>query len=249
VVPDEVAIILTLTEATLFGTVAVYVYVVGANAGDNAPELSSRDANVLAVLSAAARFAVMVYVLVLKPSPPVHSIAMVLEPTATRIHDDLLPDKTGDPLILTLAADSVKVGVTRILLMLFTRLTVYTYVVCEKESVPDDKERPFRVASAAPAAALMNVIVYVKVVTPSWATTTIAIALFPTARACAADVVPERRVAPATVKAAGESVVNGFIVTDCTALTTVAVYEKVPAANDGERVPELISSLLSVASV
>jgi hypothetical protein len=80
---------------------------------------------------------------------------------------------------------------------------------------------------------------------------TTAIVLDPTVRACADDAVPDAVVDPPTVIEVETPLATfavGVSVTEGTPFTTVAVYEAVPEAKVGARVPALIVKLLKAAS-
>ena len=71
--------------------------------------------------------------------------------------------------------------------------------------------------------ALVTVMVYVFVVTPSWAVTLVVNVLCPTTKAILPDAVPELTVVPFTVTVAVASAVVGVTFTDVVALLTDAV--------------------------
>jgi hypothetical protein len=87
VAPVDVTVGVTVTDATLSGTVEVYEIVPAAKAGEREPALSTSALSVLTVLSATALLTVTVYVtvMVLTVSPAVHVtvIAVPAPPTAT----------------------------------------------------------------------------------------------------------------------------------------------------------------------
>jgi hypothetical protein len=73
VAPVEVTVGVTVTDATLFTTEAVYDVVPDANVGASEPSLSVSALSVLAVLSAVPLVTVTVYVTVVEPSPAWHT--------------------------------------------------------------------------------------------------------------------------------------------------------------------------------
>jgi hypothetical protein len=133
----------------------------------------------------------------------------------------------------------------------FTTVAVYVYVLDAKlgVNVPELIVKLLSSASELLDADLVTVTVYVFVANPLGAVTTTCMAVDPTISACAAETVPDTTLEPPTVTNAASSVVIGVSLYDDTALVTVTVYEKVPAANDGESAPTLPSSEDSVASV
>jgi hypothetical protein len=74
--PPDVTVGVTVTDATLFGTVVVYDVVPDANAGDSEPALSTKVLNVLTVMDAAALLTVTVYVFVVVVSCAVTTTAI-----------------------------------------------------------------------------------------------------------------------------------------------------------------------------
>ena len=82
---------------------------------------------------------------------------------------------------------------------------------------------------------------------PFCAVTTVVIVLLPPSKGRLADAVPEVTAVPLTVTVAVGSVVVGVIVTEVTELPKGSVYEVVPAANAGDRVPLLMVKFARVA--
>lgn len=78
------------------------------------------------------------------------------------------------------------------------------------------------VASSALLDTLVTVVVYVFVVFPSCAVTTVVIVLVPTTKGMAADAAPDFIAVPFTVMLAVESLAVGVILTDAVALLTEA---------------------------
>ena len=139
VAPVEVTVGVTVTDATLFGTVDVYDVTPDANAGDRDPWLSTRVVSVLTVLSTAALSTVTVYVLVVVVSWAVTSTAIAaLLPAVILWAPDALPDDTVTPATFTVESASVVVGVTVTDGTPFATLAVYVVVADAKagDSVP-----------------------------------------------------------------------------------------------------------------
>ena len=116
------------------------------------------------------------------------------------------------------------------------------------DKVPLLNTRLLKVASVD-SGVLVTLTVYVLVVVPSCAVTTVVMVLLPTARAIEPDAEPLVTVLPFTVTVAVASLVVGVTVMLAVALGTLAVYAIVPLAKAGLKVPELSVRLLSVASV
>ena len=98
------------------------------------------------------------------------------------------------------------------------------------------------------ATALVTVMVYVLIVTPSCAVTTTDIVLAPTLREMGADATPELTETVLTLIVAFAWFTVGVTVTLLVPLATLSVYVYVPVENDGLRVPELIVSPERAAS-
>jgi hypothetical protein len=139
VAPLEVTVGVTVTDATLFGTVEVYDVVPDANAGDREPSLSTKVVSVLTELTAAALLTVTVYVFVVVVSCAVTTTAIAaLLPAVMACAEDALPDVTGSPPTVIAAAASVVVGVTVTDGTPFATLAVYVTVPAANagDSVP-----------------------------------------------------------------------------------------------------------------
>jgi hypothetical protein len=139
VAPVEVTVGVTVTDATLFGTVEVYDVVPEAKAGDNEPSLSTKVVSVLTVFTALARLTVTVYVFVVVVSCAVPTTAIAaLLPAVMACAEEALPDVTALPPTVTVAAASVVVGVTVTDGTPFATLAVYVPVdeANEGDSVP-----------------------------------------------------------------------------------------------------------------
>jgi hypothetical protein len=128
VAPVEVTVGVAVTDATLFGTVEVYDKVPDENVGVSDPRLSTRESRVLTVLIAATLLTVTEYVLTAIPSCAVTTMVMTVSPTLRLMGLDVLPDVTGVPCTVTVAAASVVVGVTLTDGTPFTTLVVYDVV-------------------------------------------------------------------------------------------------------------------------
>jgi hypothetical protein len=139
VAPVEVTVGVTVTDATLLGTVEVYDVVPAANAGDSEPALSTKVVSVLTVFTAAALSTVTVYVFVVVVSCAVTTTAIAaLLPAVMACADDALPDVTALPPTVTVARASVVVGVTFTDGTPFATLAVYVMVAAANagDSVP-----------------------------------------------------------------------------------------------------------------
>ena len=139
VAPVEVTVGVTVTDATLFGTVEVYDVVPDANAGDSEPALSTKVVNVLTVFTALALLTVTVYVFVVVVSCAVTTTTIAaLLPAVMACAEDALPDVTALPPTVTVAAASVVVGVTVTDATPFATLAVYVTVAAPNagDSVP-----------------------------------------------------------------------------------------------------------------
>jgi hypothetical protein len=107
VAPVEVTVGVTVTDATLLGTVAVYEVVPAAKAGDSEPALTARALSVLIVLSDGARRKVTVYVLIVIGSPIFTTTGMIVSPMDSGLADEVPPETTSSmdvPTVMTAAA-------------------------------------------------------------------------------------------------------------------------------------------------
>ena len=140
VAPVEVTVGVTVTDATLFTTEAVYDVVPDTNAGVKALTwLSTSALSVLAVLSTDALSTVTVYVFVVVVSWAVTTTAIAaLLPAVMACADDALPDVTVLPPTVTVASASLVVGVTFTDATPFATLAVYVMVAAanDGERVP-----------------------------------------------------------------------------------------------------------------
>jgi hypothetical protein len=168
VAPVEVTVGVTVTDATLFTTEAVYDVVPDTNAGVKALTwLSTSALSVLAVLSAVVLLTVTVYVFVVLVSPAVQVtvIAVPAPPAATACADDAAPDSTAalDPPDATaiVVPLSVAVGVTVTDAIEFTIDAVYVMVPDANAGVkePELSDRALSVASWLSAAVRVTVTV------------------------------------------------------------------------------------------
>jgi hypothetical protein len=163
VAPVEVTVGVTVTDATLFSTAAVYEVVPDANAGVNAlTSLSTRALRVLTVLSAAALLTVTVYVFVVVVSPAVATTAIAtLLPAVTACADDVAPDTTAEPATVIVVPLSVAVGVTVTDATEFTIDAVYVMVPEANAGLkePELSDRALNVASLLSAAVRVTVTV------------------------------------------------------------------------------------------
>ena len=90
--------------------------------GDKTPRLITKCAS-FALLDGA-RVTIMVYVFVVVPSWAVTTVVMVLDPTANGSAPDAVPDVTAVPLTVTIACDSLVVGVTIMEVMVLLTVVV-----------------------------------------------------------------------------------------------------------------------------
>jgi hypothetical protein len=107
VAPVEITVGVTVTDATLLGTVAVYEVVPAAKAGDSEPALTARALSVLIVLSDGARRKVTVYVLIVIGSPIFTTTGMIVSPMDSGLADEVPPETTSSmdvPTVMTAAA-------------------------------------------------------------------------------------------------------------------------------------------------
>jgi hypothetical protein len=125
VAPVEVTVGVTVTDVTLFGTVEVYDVVPAAKATFREPSLSTSALSVLTVLSAVALFTVTVYILLVRPSCAVTTIAIAVLPMLRLCGPEALPEVTEVPPTETVAPASVVVGVTVMAETAFATLAVY----------------------------------------------------------------------------------------------------------------------------
>jgi hypothetical protein len=158
VAPEEVTVGITVTDATLFGTVEVYDNVPDAKATFRAPSLSTSAVKVLAELSTAERDMLSVYVVVVK-SPAVTTTETLFEPTLRLCDDELDPDATALPPTVTVAAASVTCGFNVMLEMLLATVTLYVSVAGTNDKEAWLKVRALRVLTRFPATARVTVTV------------------------------------------------------------------------------------------
>jgi hypothetical protein len=162
VAPLEVTVGVTVTDATLFSTAAVYEVVPDAKATFSEPSLSIRALRVLTVLSAAALLTVTVYVFVVVVSPAVATTAIAtLLPAVTACADDVAPDTTAEPATVIVVPLSVAVGVTVTDATEFTIDAVYVMVPEANAGLkePELSDRALNVASLLSAAVRVTVTV------------------------------------------------------------------------------------------
>jgi hypothetical protein len=113
VAPVEVTVGVTVTDATLFGTVEVYDVVPDAKATFSEPSLSTSALSELTELSATALVTVTVYVFVVVLSPAVVTTAIAtLLPAVTACAGDATPDATAELATVMVVPLKVAVGVT-----------------------------------------------------------------------------------------------------------------------------------------
>jgi hypothetical protein len=128
--------------------------------------------------------------LVVVPSWAVTTVVIVLLPTLSAIAPEALPLVVATPLTVTLALPLVSVGVTVSEVVALPTLAVYPVVADAKTgaSVPLESDSADR--SAFEDGARVTVTVYVLVVVPSWAVTTVVMVLAPTLSAIAPEALP-----------------------------------------------------------
>jgi hypothetical protein len=162
VAPVEVTVGVTVTDATLFGTVEVYDVVPDAKATFSEPSLSTSALSVLTELSAAALLTVTVYVFVVVVSPAVPTTEIAtLAPAVTACADDAAPDTTAEPATVMVVPLSVAIGVTVTDAIEFTIDAVYVIVPEANAGLrePELSDKALSVASLLSAAVRVTVTV------------------------------------------------------------------------------------------
>lgn len=177
--------------------------------------------------------------MVVVPSCAVTKAVMVFDPTANTIAPEALPEGTAFPFTVIAAVTSDAVGVTVSKVTPFTTFAVYVVVPVAKAGV----KVPLLILNADRLAladgALVTVRVYVLVVAPSWAVTTVVMAFNPAFNAIGADAVPDATVMPFTFTVDVGTAVNGVMVIVAAPFTTSSVYANLDAEKVGDKLPAL----------
>ena len=155
----------------------------------------------------------------------VTTVLIVLGPATKAILPEAVPEAIVTPFTLIVAFGSTVVAVTVtdetalltdvVYVMVLPTVPLFTSVEAGVSLIALSK--------ALADSARVTVMVYVLVVTPSWAVTTVVMVLGPTAKAILPDAVPELIVTPFTATVAVWSLVVGVTVMVETALLTDAV--------------------------
>jgi hypothetical protein len=185
--------------------------------------------------------------LVVVPSSAVTIIVIVLSPTFIDNEPDAEPDVTVVPLTVIVACDSSLVGVTVIDVVALDIDAVYDVVLLANvgDNVPLDN---VNVDKLALLEILCAVIVYVLVVVPSSAVTTIVTVLSPTFKLIEPDAESDDTVTVLTVIVACDSVLVGVTVIEDVPFVTLTVYDVVAESNEGDSVPLEVVNADNVAS-
>jgi hypothetical protein len=219
-------------EATELATDMVYEVVAPENEGEKAPPvLVNPDRSALADF---ARVTTTMYVVTVAPSWAVTTTGTVTDaPSATAIDADAWPDVVATAFTFNEAKPCVVVDVNATEPSEFANGSVYESVPAENDGdrEPADAVKPLKVDIVD--AARLTAIVYVLVVTPSWAMTTILAVAVPPSTVLSTQSLPVVTDAPFTVIVATADVDEGVNVAAVTALPADEVYDRVPVENDG----------------
>lgn len=163
-------------------------------------------------------------------------VVNVFEPTARANAFEALPLVTAVPLTAIVEFASTTVGVTVIAVVAFETLAVYEVVPDANagDRVPLDNDSADNCALLEPAR--VTTIVYDFVV-PICAVTNVVIVLAPMESGTAPLALPLVVALPSTDTSEVESATVGVTVIEVVAFDTLAVYDVVPAAKAGDRVP------------
>ena len=236
---------ITVVSVTLFASDAVYAVVPDAKPGDSVTPLSESAPSVAS--ADPPRVTVTVYARVVSPSSAVTSTAMTLPSPTSK---PTTPSWSTTPLSFTstLALASFAVAVTVVSVTLFATDAVYTNVPAANtgDSVTPLSESALRLASADPAR--VTVTMYVRVVSPSSAMTSMATVVWPTANATWSPNVWSSASSGVTSTLALPSLADAVTVVSVTPCSTDAVYAVVPDAKPGDSVTPLSESALKFAS-
>ena len=147
----------------------------------------------------------------------------VLAPSASAIGPEAVPEATAVPFTVTVDVLTAVVGVTVIVATVLATLSVYAVVVDEKtgDKVPVPGLRSDRLSLVD--GAFVTVSVYVFVVVPFCAVTTVVMVLGPTTNGRLCEALPEATIVPLTVRVAVGSAVVGVMVIEAMPLPTLAV--------------------------
>jgi hypothetical protein len=248
VAPPDVTVGVTVTDATLFGTVVVYDVVPDAKATLREPSLRTSALNVLTVFTATALVTVTVYVLVVTVSSAVTTTAIAVSPTLRGCALDTLPEVTALPPTVTVPLMCFAIGVNTTDATSLTTVIVYAVVAAAKvgDRLLTLLIIEVSVASVFTEAFLVTAKEYVVVDVSPAVTTTVTVTADPAVSAIADDVLCEATDDPCTVTVADESVVIGVTVTDGRLFGTETVYEVVAGTKFGVNDPSLSFSSVRV---
>ena len=212
-----------------------------AKAGVNDPALMLK-AERLALLDAAARVTVTVYVLMVTPSCAITTTGMALAPTASVWAAEAVPVATAVPFTVIVALASLAVGVMVMEETPYATDAVYDVVAAANAGA----SVPLLKASAERLSLLGNWRVtskaYVVVGEPPVPVTTTSMVFCPTLKAMAPEALPEVTATPFTLTVEVDVVTVGVTVIDDTVLASETAYSVVPVAKAGLSVPALTCS-------